>query len=355
MIPKQYRSSGRPIRRNFGLEYGLRDGLFWWFALIGILAVVSLVLSVLLIFDSANYAFIPEILTATLFVLVASVFGLALKITKRSLTPLVEIQRWASQIRQGDFSARLPRPEGHQLENLVNDINRLSEWLDKLAQERDFELRSQQERVAQRADFANELHDSLAQTLASLKFQIRVLDDTLRQDSEQAIWQEMERIQVSIDEANVELRELITHFRAPLSGRGLVPGIRRLMSRFRKETDMEIVLQTQSKEPKFSPEEETQILRIVQESLANVRKHSRANMVRLLLSETAKNQFRIIIEDDGEGMLNHDSTDDNHFGLSIMKERANSIGANLAIESEAGEGTRVLFELDLKDASDSSL
>ena len=38
-----------------------------------------------------------------------------------------------------------------------------------------------------------------------------------------------------------------------------------------------------------------------------------------------------------------------------MKERANSIGANLTIESEAGEGTRVLFELDLKDASDSSL
>ena len=96
-------------------------------------------------------------------------------------------------------------------------------------------------------------------------------------------------------------------------------------------------------------------MRIVQESLTNVRKHSRANMVRWLLNEPAKNQFRIIIEDDGEGMLNDDSTDDNHFGLSIMKERANSIGASLAIESEAGEGTRVLFELDLKNASDSSL
>ena len=355
MIPKRYRAGGYPIRRNISLEYGLRDGLWWWFGLIAGLAVFSLVLSALLIFDSANYAFIPEMLTAALFVLVASVFGLALKISKWSLTPLVEIQRWASQIRQGDFSARLPNPEIHQLEILVSDINRLSEWLDTLAQERDLELRSQQERVTQRADFANELHDSLAQTLASLKFQVRVLDDTLRQDSEQAIWQEMERIQVSIDEANVELRELITHFRAPLNGRGLVPGIRRLMSRFRKETGMEIVLQTQSKEPKFSSEEETQILRIVQESLTNVRKHSRANMVRLLLNEPAKNQFRIIIEDDGEGMLNDNPTDDNHFGLSIMKERANSIGASLAVESEVGEGTRVLFELDLKNASDSSL
>ena len=355
MIPKRYRAGGCPIRRNIGLEYGLRDGLWWWFILIASLAVFSLVLSALLIFDSANYAFIPEMLTAALFVLVASVYGLALKISKWCLTPLVEIQRWASQIRQGDFSARLPNPEIHQLENLVSDINRLSEWLDTLAQERDLELRSQQERVTQRADFANELHDSLAQTLASLKFQVRVLDDTLRQDSEQAIWQEMERIQVSIDEANVELRELITHFRAPLNGRGLVPGIRRLMSRFRKDTGMEIVLQTQSKEPKFSSEEETQILRIVQESLTNVRKHSRANMVRLLLNEPAKNQFRIIIEDDGEGMLNDNPTDDNHFGLSIMKERANSIGASLAVESEVGEGTRVLFELDLKNASDSSL
>ena len=67
------------------------------------------------------------------------------------------------------------------------------------------------------------------------------------------------------------------------------------------------------------------------------------------------NFTKVIIEDDGEGMLNDDSTDDNHFGLSIMKERANSIGASLAVESEVGEGTRVLFELDLKNASDSSL
>ncbi|MBT7671883.1 MAG: hypothetical protein HN609_06095, partial [Proteobacteria bacterium] len=59
MISKRYRASGCPIRKNLGLEFGLRDGLFWWFVLIGVLAVVSLVLSALLMFDSANYAFIP--------------------------------------------------------------------------------------------------------------------------------------------------------------------------------------------------------------------------------------------------------------------------------------------------------
>ena len=205
-----------------------------------------------------------------------------------------------------------------------------------------------QQRLEERTQLANELHDSLAQTLASLKFQIRVLDDTLRQDSESAVWQEMERIESSIDEANVELRELIVHFRAPLSRHGLIPGIRRLLSRLRQETGTETVLQNQADDAELSSEEEAQVLRIAQEALANVRKHSRANMVRVLLSCDSIHRLRLIIEDDGVGMVMHldQRETEGHFGLAIMHERAGSIGAELMIESEPGDGTRIVMKLD---------
>ena len=272
--------------------------------------------------------------------------------------------RGSSNLRS--FPAHARTPQGRRLRpcgviQLGADVLRLhvcspaacreAHTLQLVAEERERELQAQQQRLHERTQLANELHDSLAQTLASLKFQIRVLDDTLRQDSESAIWQEMERIESSVDEANVELRELIAHFRAPLSRHGLIPGIRRLLSRLRKETGTETVLQNQANDAELTEEEEAQILRIVQEALANVRKHSRANMVRVLLSYDNIGRLRLIVEDDGIGMViaPDDQNSDGHFGLAIMQERAVTVGAELTIESEPGDGTRVVIELGSVD------
>jgi two-component system nitrate/nitrite sensor histidine kinase NarX len=259
---------------------------------------------------------------------------------------LANVHEWASRIRQGDFSARLPTTECATPAGLADDINRLAEWLESLALERELELKRQQERLEERVQLANELHDSLAQTLAGLKFQVRVLDDTLRQDNELAIWHEMERIEHSLDEANIELRELIADFRAPVTAHGLVPALRKLLSRFRKESGTETVLQNQSGELVLDGEAEVQILRIVREALNNARKHSQANMVRVLLSQGPHGLLRVMIEDDGAGISPQvdDGAGDQHFGLAIMRERAASIGGNLHIESEPGEGTRVVLE-----------
>ena len=135
---------------------------------------------------------IQGLLLASTAILLLSLAAMLLGVQRWLLGPLLALRDWASSIRQGDFSSRLPRSDNSKIGELVDDINRLSEWLEALADERERELQAQQERLNERTQLANELHDSLAQTLASLKFQIRVLDDTLRQDSESAIWQEME-------------------------------------------------------------------------------------------------------------------------------------------------------------------
>ncbi|MDH3980278.1 MAG: histidine kinase [Gammaproteobacteria bacterium] len=199
----------------------------------------------------------------------------------------------------------------------------------------------------ERTRLAHELHDSLAQTMASLRFQVRVLDETLHQGDESTTWQQLERIENSLDEANTELRALIANFRAPVYKRGLVEAIEQMVSRFRSETRIRTYLQKNCSASTFPKDTETQILRIIQEALWNIRKHSQAKTVRILLRDNADDRCHILIEDDGIGINKQlYGSAGEHVGLSIMRERASRIGGDLKIESEPGEGTRVVLEIN---------
>ena len=198
--------------------------------------------------------------------------------------------------------------------------------------------------MEERTRLANELHDSLAQSLASLKFQVRVLDETLHSGKEAALWQELERIENSLDEAYTELRELIAHFRAPVDKRGLIPAIQQAVERFRRNSRISTFLQLEWDNAELPPEIEIQVLRIVQEALANIRKHSEANTVRVLMRAGRQgSDYMVLIEDDGIGFQDTivSGGPGEHLGLKILQERASRIGGTLKIESESGEGTRV--------------
>lgn len=203
--------------------------------------------------------------------------------------------------------------------------------------------------VEERTRMANELHDSLAQTMASVRFQVRVLDDTLHQGHEESLWSNLEKIENSLDEANEELRELIAHFRAPMDEQGVISGVTRAVERFRRYSDIPIFFQRDWPDTRLPAEYELQIVRIVQESLANIRKHSHAKIVRVLMRGNKKGKYRVLIEDDGIGLrkgLRSPGGSGEHIGLSIMKDRAKRIHGNLVIESEPGEGTRVLLKFN---------
>ncbi len=207
-------------------------------------------------------------------------------------------------------------------------------------------------RMEERTRLANELHDSLAQTLASLRFQVRVLDETLHQNDESAIWQEMERVESSLDEAHSELRELIFRFRAPVESQGLVPAVEKMVNRLKLETGMAIFLQNNWEGVKLSEEHEREVIRIVQEALTNIRKHSRANTVRVMLRSGPDGNHRVLVEDDGIGVRKHrtpPAARGEQLGLKIMQERAAQLGGTLKVESEYNEGTRVLLTFQVPE------
>jgi len=201
--------------------------------------------------------------------------------------------------------------------------------------------------MQERTTIAHELHDSLAQTLASLRFQVQTLDETLTQEGNTVrVKRELERIKNSLDEAYTELRELLAHFRAPIDERGLISAVENLVDRFRKKTGIATFLQNEWGQPELPANLEMQILRIIQEALANIRKHSQAHAVRVMLRAGPRGHYRVLVEDDGVGfsepvMASHPGE---HIGLSIMQERARRLGGELRIESEPGEGTRVVLD-----------
>lgn len=202
--------------------------------------------------------------------------------------------------------------------------------------------------LEERNSLAHELHDSIAQTLASLRLQVRMLTEALADCAipTQAA-ADLHRIRNGIDEAHAELRELLGSFRAPLDRRGLVPALEELTRRFGQQTGLNCVFQMNCRSFDLATATELQVIRIVQETLANIRKHAHAQTVRVLLTREGDGRYVLLIEDDGVGFSppsGRGGRPGEHIGLSILQERARRIGASLCIESEPGEGTRVELE-----------
>jgi two-component system nitrate/nitrite sensor histidine kinase NarX len=203
--------------------------------------------------------------------------------------------------------------------------------------------------MEERAMLAHELHDSLAQTLASLRFRVNMLQQELGDDHAQLdnLRNEAALLKVGLEEANLELRELITHFRIRMDERGLIPATEDLIERFRQESGIQVFFQNECTSLRIPPMLEVHLLHIIQEALTNIRKHSDAKHVRIIMRCVAEEYFHLLIEDDGMGIESDvkESRPGEHVGLTIMRERAARIGGTLSIESEPGEGTRVELEL----------
>ncbi len=195
--------------------------------------------------------------------------------------------------------------------------------------------------VEERTHLAHELHDSLAQTLASLGFRVDALEESMHRPQAD-LTREVDLIKKNLARANTELRELISQFRAPVHRQGLITAMEQAVEDFRQDTGIRIYLQQEWQAKALPIEMETEVLRIAQEALCNVRKHAGAQYVRLLLRSDSHGSFLLMIEDDGCGIDGvAEGGPGEHIGLNVMKERAARLEGTLRIETEAGEGTRL--------------
>lgn len=281
----------------------------------------------------------------------ATVFGTAESAQKEKLLVLSILLQYRESV-LGAIHLFFPGDTDLELEGYSDLLISIGQHLGSAVEkfrliEEESELLVMQERTR----ISHELHDSLAQTIASLRIQIRVIDETFHSDDEKAIWHQMERIEYTIDQANNQLRELIAHFRVPIDEQGLIPSIEETIRRTQEEAGIPIYFQNEWPEQDFSPEVELNVLRIVQECLVNIRKHSQAEVVRVLLRYRDGNNI-LIIEDDGIGFDESTvvSEGGRHLGLNILRDRAREINAEINVESEPGDGTRIHLQFKAESA-----
>lgn len=200
--------------------------------------------------------------------------------------------------------------------------------------------------VEERNIIGNELHDSLAQSLIGMRLQLKMLSESLARKDFGAAQYEASRLRRAMTQANADLRELLTNYRLKIDDAGLVPTIASLVERFGRETGIAVFFQNECRALALTPAQEIQVFYILQEALTNIRKHSGAQNVRIMLNNE-DDLYTVLIEDDGLGMAAAagDVTDapGGHAGLAIMRERTERLQGQIVIESEAGEGTRIVL------------
>jgi len=119
--------------------------------------------------------------------------------------------------------------------------------------------------------------------------------------------------------------------------------VAKMVRRFCRETDIAVFFQNDCETLAFTPAQEIQIHYILQEALTNIRKHSGARNVRILLNNEG-DLYTVLIEDDGLGMAGpEEPMPGEHAGLAIMRERTHRLPGQFVIESEPGEGTRIVL------------
>lgn len=200
--------------------------------------------------------------------------------------------------------------------------------------------------VAQeRSLIARELHDSIAQSLAFLKIQTRLLRDAIAKSDGAARDRSVAELDTGVRECYADVRELLVHFRTRTTDEDIEQALRATLSKFEHQTGIATRLTMSGQGLPLAPDVQIQVLHIVQEALSNVRKHAGARQVELRVQRHP--HWRFEVQDDGRGFEVSDQPGDPlQVGLGIMRERAERIDATLQLSSQAdGGGTCVSLAL----------
>jgi nitrate/nitrite-specific signal transduction histidine kinase len=204
--------------------------------------------------------------------------------------------------------------------------------------------------LKERERLGRELHDGLAQVLGYLCTRNKVAADLVASGETRRAEAQLQEMQKTMEEAYQDVRESILGLRMTVSpNRGLGSALKEYAHKFTLQTGIRVnLIWSGDDHIERVPEAEVQLLRIIQEALSNVRKHSGARQAWIRFEPNAESAT-VTIEDDGKGFDPTSVTQNGqpHFGLQTMRERAEGVGGSLQVWSQSGQGTRVVVTLPL--------
>ncbi len=203
----------------------------------------------------------------------------------------------------------------------------------------------------ERMRIAHELHDGMAQVMAYVNTKTQAVKEFVRAGRIEEAAEQLEQLAAAARDVLTDAREEILALRTPMGPENpLSRVLRQYVDHWRDQFGLGAELAIDD-ELRLDPGVELQILRIVQEALANVRKHARAANVAIELHQNAE-WVHLTVADDGVGFKpgRVRTNDGPRFGLATMRERAEGIGGTLVVETHPGSGTRILVRVPSSSA-----
>ncbi len=255
--------------------------------------------------------------------------------------PLAQEAVHGIRLPDGDSGLQLwllaPAPSAEDADfwrDVLRDLGQaVREGLDlRLTHQRELTLQRQQHQQA----LAASLHDSVAQQLCYLCLQTGRLEQQADQLSSTELAARLQDIRLQTRQAYRQTRELISSARIRLQ-RSLEQELQSAIAEFEQHSGLMFELDNRLASSQLPEPVAVEVLLIVREALSNAVRHAHARQVRIQLLPHGKSGFHIRVQDDGQGLPQQRSPDS--FGLGIMEERAQRIGASLQILSTPQEGT----------------
>lgn len=239
---------------------------------------------------------------------------------------------------------------GDEEERLAEFIARLAGAAlerEQLQQEMRANVVSAQE--AERARVARDLHDEIGQALTSVLLGVRLVESSVDASVlDGPLKPRLADLRDTVGGALASVQRLAFELRPTvLDDLGLVAALRRLVAGQATGHGVTFKLETVNIGPgdRLPPAIETTVYRIVQEALTNVVRHAGASLCSVVIARSDES-LRVVIEDDGAGFEPGDATSQ-RFGLGGMTERAELVAGTLRLTSAPGEGTTIVFEVNL--------
>lgn len=193
----------------------------------------------------------------------------------------------------------------------------------------------------ERNRIARDLHDSVGQSLALVGFE---LDRAAKSASEDEMRRQVQQLRETVKYVVAELRETLSDLRTDVSEEyGVSKALHDFVDRVERRSGLRVTLQVQA-ERRLPLAVERELWRIAQEAIANAERHAEAGSLMVVLS-TGEHDAVLCVADDGKGMPSSDYRRPGGYGLLGMQERADAIGATLAVTSAPGAGTEVRVTL----------
>jgi two-component system sensor histidine kinase DegS len=201
-----------------------------------------------------------------------------------------------------------------------------------------------QAQEAERLRLSRQMHDGPAQALSNFILQTEIAMRLFDLDQTKAR-EELSTMKVSATNTFQKVRDFIFELRPMmLDDLGLAPTIKRYVDAYKEQTGMDVRVTASGMERRLESYLEVLVFRAIQELLHNAASHSQASQVKVNI-EMGESVLKISVEDNGKGFDVETLPERSGMGLKVIRERVEMVGGYLDVQSSAGQGTRVTFQV----------